>query len=84
MAVINRIKEFLDSRGVTSGYQFWKETGLPQSTAFRLYGDRNVYPSKKVASIICSTYNVEPGEFLGYVPAQSDKVGDRVLAGSGS
>jgi DNA-binding Xre family transcriptional regulator len=66
--VINRLKEFLDSRGVTSGYQFWKDTGLPQSTAFRLYSDRSVYPSKKVMDIICRTYNAKPGDLLDWIP----------------
>jgi DNA-binding Xre family transcriptional regulator len=72
MTVMNRVKEFLEGRGVETGYQFWQATQLPQSTAFRIWGNPNVYPSKRVLGVICETFKCSPGDLLLWVP-DSDK-----------
>lgn len=47
MKVLNRVKEFADSRGLTA-YALWKATGLSEPTVYRLYKDPSLVPSGKV------------------------------------
>jgi DNA-binding Xre family transcriptional regulator len=61
MEKLNRIKELCESQGLT-GYEFWKKTGMPQSTAYRLWGDAAAYPSKDHLVKICKALNVQPGD----------------------
>ena len=68
MRLMNTLDEFLAEKGVTSGYRFWKATGLTQSTAYRLYRDRDTYPDRDSVITICKTYDAQPGDFLKYVP----------------
>jgi len=63
----NRIKELVDSRGLTV-YQFWKATGISRTTAYDLYKDPSQYPGKNVMDAICDTYKVQPGELLVWIP----------------
>ncbi len=71
MTVLNRIKEFLDSRPDpvsgsehTSPYRFWQETGIGRDTAYRMYNDPEYIPTSKALNKICSTYKIQPGAFL--------------------
>ncbi len=66
MAMINRIQAFALERGCHNAYRFWKATGLPQSTAYRLYNDPTAYPSKENQEAICRAFNAQPGDFLQY------------------
>ncbi len=75
MTVRNKIKEFLDRRPDpvsgkpgTSAYRFWKETNLSRPTAYRLVADPTYIPSGEVLDKICSTYHVQPGELLVWIP----------------
>jgi DNA-binding Xre family transcriptional regulator len=72
MAVLNRVKDYLEKKGVESGYQFWQQTQLPQSTAFRIWGNPRVYPSKRVLGVICETFKCAPGDLLEYVQHHTD------------
>jgi len=45
-------------------YRFWQETGLGRDTAYRLYNDPTYIPTGQVLNKICSTYKIQPGEFL--------------------
>ncbi|MBD1882142.1 helix-turn-helix transcriptional regulator [Coleofasciculus sp. FACHB-T130] len=74
MAMINTLEDFLKGRGVETPYQFWKDTGLAQATAYRLFRKRAAYPSKEAQDAICRTYAAQPGDFLRYVP---DEESDR-------
>jgi DNA-binding Xre family transcriptional regulator len=65
MAVFNRIREFIDQRGI-SRYRFWQDTQLGRDTAYRLCNDPSYIPTGAVLDKICSTYKVQPGEFLGW------------------
>lgn len=70
MAVINTVKQFVDSRGITV-YQFRKETGIAQATAYRLYNNSHEIPRGDVLSAICQTYRIQPGELLRWVADDS-------------
>jgi len=67
MAIRNRIKELVNSRGI-SVYRFWKDTGIGQNTAYDLYHHPNRYPMAEVMDAICRAYGVTPGDVLEYVP----------------
>lgn len=73
----NKIKEFLERRPDpvsgkpgTSAYRFWKETNLSRPTAYRLVADPTYIPSGEVLDKICSTYHVQPGELLVWMPGE--------------
>lgn len=69
MGLMNTLDKFLKDRGVKTAYRFWKDTTLPQSTAYRLFKDRSVYPDKKAVEAICEKYSAQPGDFLVYTSA---------------
>ena len=62
----NKIKSFLDSRGITP-YRFWKDVDLAKGTAYSLYNKPQQLPSSDVLSRICDTYKIQPGEILEWV-----------------
>lgn len=72
MGLMNTLDKFLADRGVTTAYRFEKDTGLPESTARRLFKNRNVYPDKKAVIAICKAYKAKPGDFLDYQFDESD------------
>ena len=67
MAMKNRIKEFVDAKGL-SVYRFQKETGISRTTAYALYNDASQYPAKNVMAAICRAYRVQPGDLLVFIP----------------
>jgi DNA-binding Xre family transcriptional regulator len=74
MPIRNKIKALADSRGDDTNYKFWKRSGLPRSTAYRIYRDPKAYPSESALATICAAYGVQPGDCLEYVPeTQSDE-----------
>jgi DNA-binding Xre family transcriptional regulator len=66
MPVKNKIKQFLDSRGITR-YQFRKDTGVAQRTAYDLYDKPEQLPSPDVLRKICDAYEIQPGVILEWV-----------------
>lgn len=72
MPVKNTIKDFLDSRGLTV-YRFHKDTGLSQTTAYRLYNESAEIPRSDVMQKICDAYRIQPGEILRWVPNEQEK-----------
>lgn len=66
MPVRNRVKEFLDARGL-SAYQFIKETGIAPTTGYKLAKDESHLPSVRVLEAMCDCYRVQPGEFIEWV-----------------
>lgn len=66
----NRIKPFVDSLGL-SVYQFRKDTGIANKTAYDLYNNPEQYPGKNVMEAICQVYNVQPGLLLEYISESS-------------
>jgi DNA-binding Xre family transcriptional regulator len=73
MPIRNKIKAIAGSKGDDTNYKFWKRTGLPQSTAYRIYRDATVYPSEAVMSLICKVYGVQPGDCLEYINENLDE-----------
>jgi DNA-binding Xre family transcriptional regulator len=69
--VKNKIKQFLNQRGITA-YQFRKDVGIAQRTAYDLYNNPEQLPSSTVLSKICDTYQVQPGEILEWIPSHQD------------
>lgn len=63
MTVINKIKQFVDNKGM-SVYQFWKEAKIAQRTAYDLYNNPNQLPNATVLKKICDTYEIQPNEIL--------------------
>jgi DNA-binding Xre family transcriptional regulator len=74
MPMKNKIKQFLEQRGITR-YQFRKDTGIAQRTAYDLYAKPEQLPSSTVLAKICSTYRVQPGELLEWIPDDIPGVG---------
>jgi transcriptional regulator with XRE-family HTH domain len=66
MAMINKVKEFATKQGIKTAYEFAQKTEVPESTAHRLFRNRNNYPSKQIQELICKKFRVQPGEFLGW------------------
>lgn len=67
MPVRNKIKELIESRGITP-YRFWKDTGLSQPTAYRLCRNTQDVPTGDVLEAICKAYDLQPGDLLVYIP----------------
>ena len=63
----NRIKELVDSKGITP-YQFRKDTGLATNTAYNLYNDPDYIPGSSAMTKICEAYGVQPGDLIVYLP----------------
>lgn len=83
MAVKNKIKELLESRGKTR-YWFWKATDLSQNTAYRLCNDPAYIPGSDVMDVVCRVLDVQPGDFLEYVPSAEVSERDRTLTAGGT
>ncbi|MCC5639776.1 helix-turn-helix transcriptional regulator [Nostoc sp. CHAB 5844] len=74
----NRIKQFIEEKGI-SRYKFWQETQLGRDTAYRLCNDPSYIPTGSVLDKICTTYKVQPGEFLVWLPDE-DQCLDAIAA----
>jgi DNA-binding Xre family transcriptional regulator len=68
MAIRNRVKDLVDSRGLTV-YRFWQETGISRNTAYELYNNPDRYPMADVMDAICKTYLVTPNDVLEWIPS---------------
>jgi DNA-binding Xre family transcriptional regulator len=78
MPVINRLKPFLDERGITP-YRFQKDCRIAVRTAYSLYNLCTQLPSSQVLSKICDTYKVQPGEILEWVEVVDQEVVDDLV-----
>ena len=67
MPVLNKIKKFLDTKGITP-YRFREDTGIANRTAYDLYNNPTQVPHTTVLSKICDRYEIQPGEILEWVP----------------
>lgn len=72
MKVINRIKEFADSRGLTA-YALWKATNLSEPTVYRLYKDPTLIPSGKVLEGLAEAFpDTTPNDWLRFEREQEE------------
>ena len=67
MAVRNRLKAEIESRKWTK-YRFWKETKLARVTAYKLIDNPWHNVTAEVIDSVCKALNMQPGEWLQYVP----------------
>ncbi len=63
MLIKNKLIQLLEEKGITR-YQFWKDTGLSQNTAYKLCDDPEAIPSGQVMIRIYQVYGWEPGDYL--------------------
>ena len=63
MPMINKVKSLVDARGI-SVYQFRKDTGVAQTTAYELYNNPQHLPSIRVLERICDAYNIQPNDVV--------------------
>ncbi|MDV3347633.1 helix-turn-helix transcriptional regulator [Leptothoe sp. ISB3NOV94-8A] len=71
MPVKNKIKQFLDARGITT-YRFQKDVGIAVSTAYNLYKRPDQLPSSTVLTKICDTYEIQPNEVLEWIAPERE------------
>ncbi len=76
--MLNQIHEFIKERGI-SRYRFWQDTQLGRDTAYRLCNDPTYIPTGAVLDKICSTYKIQPGDFLVW---HDDKTNDNLTPNS--
>lgn len=65
--MINKVKPFLESRGM-SVYKFIQDTGVAPATGYKLAKSPSYLPGIRVLEVICDTYQVQPGEIVEWVP----------------
>ena len=61
--LINRLKDVLDSRGLSS-FKLSKLTQLSPTTTRKIYTDKDYIPSPDVLERICLGLQVQPGDIL--------------------
>jgi predicted DNA-binding transcriptional regulator AlpA len=72
MKVVNRLKVFADSNGLTA-YALWKATSLSEPTVYRLYKNPELIPSGKVLEGLYHAFpETTPNDWLEFV-ASSQK-----------
>jgi DNA-binding Xre family transcriptional regulator len=69
--VRNQLKRLIEQRGITV-YQFMKDVGIAQRTAYDLCNNPNQLPSSTVLSKICDTYEVPVSDVLVWIPPQPE------------
>ncbi|GAC1458937.1 MAG: hypothetical protein NVS2B14_01230 [Chamaesiphon sp.] len=76
MPVRNRIKQYLDSRGITP-YRFRNDAGIAQRTAYDLYNNPSQIPSSTVLEKICTAYEIQPGVLLEWIKqSENNQISD--------
>jgi len=65
--LINRLKELLDARGVSS-FKLSKLTQLSPTTTRKIYSDKDYIPSPDVLERICIGLEIQPGDILEITP----------------
>jgi predicted DNA-binding transcriptional regulator AlpA len=73
MKVVNRLKVFADSRGLTA-YALWKATSLTEPTIYRLYNHPDLIPSGKVLTGLYQAFpDTTPNDWLEFVASSRQK-----------
>lgn len=70
MPMRNKIKQFVDGMGITV-YEFRKQTGIAQRTAYDLYNTPSQLPASTVLAKICDRYEIQPNEVIEWVKEES-------------
>ncbi|NDJ25955.1 helix-turn-helix domain-containing protein [Nostoc sp. B(2019)] len=69
MPMRNKIKQFLESRGL-SAYRMIQDAKISDTTGYKLAADSTYIPSSKILEALCETYRIQPGEILEWFPAE--------------
>jgi len=67
MMIVNSLATLIEQVG-DSKYRFAKRTGISLRAAYLLLNDPHKVPSGDSMTAICRAYNIQPGDFLKYVP----------------
>ena len=67
LAIRNRIREFIDERGI-SVYRLIKESGISSTTGYALANHPDRIPDASTMDAICRAYKCQPGDFLEHIP----------------
>lgn len=67
MAIKNRLKEFIAEQGMKRS-EFIRRTGLPRNTVYVLCRNENQLPDSGTLNLICSTFKIQPGVLMEWVP----------------
>ena len=65
--LVNRLKDLLDGRGVSS-FKLSKLSDLSPTTTRKIYVDQQYIPSPDVLERICLILEVQPGDILQIAP----------------
>jgi DNA-binding Xre family transcriptional regulator len=65
--LVNRLKDLLDGRGVSS-FKLSKLSDLSPTTTRKIYADQQYIPSPDVLERICLILEVQPGDILQIAP----------------
>ena len=80
MPIKNRIKEFIESKGITA-YRFQKDTGLAPKTVYDLCNDPWQVPHITTLNKICDLYKIQPNELMVWVdPDELSEVQEKELS----
>lgn len=63
----NKVKKFLEHRGLTA-YRMIHDAKISDTTGYKLAADPTYIPSAKVLEALCEAYQVQPSEFLEWIP----------------
>lgn len=66
MPIVNKIKEFVDTRGI-SAYRFAQEAGITYNTAYSFYNNPKKRIGAAVLDRICDAYKIQPSEIIEWV-----------------
>ncbi len=67
MAIKNRVKEFISQQGLKRS-EFARRTGVSNTTIYGLCKNENQIPDPFTMDRICSTFRVQPGVLIEWVP----------------
>lgn len=62
-----------EDRVEINAYKLMKLTGLASGTCLKIFNNPYYIPDSKVLNVLCSFFDLQPGEFLYY---ERDTVGD--------
>jgi DNA-binding Xre family transcriptional regulator len=78
MPVMNRLQSVLREKGIQNANQLKVATkkadpenrGISQSTSLQAWKDPFWVPSASTLYLLCQAFDIQPGDFLFYVPAE--------------
>ncbi|MEM1366630.1 MAG: helix-turn-helix transcriptional regulator [Cyanobacteria bacterium P01_H01_bin.15] len=69
----NRIAEYSRSRSIHTAYQLAQECGLKSTTAYRIWDNPEIFPTRQTQAKLCERFQCQPGEFTFWDSAWGGK-----------